>query len=201
VIVLGVASTWAWIRYDRIKVAQAKIVELDAELVIATARAEEVAKAEKEIANFEKLHETITGLITRKMFWARTLDNFCNMLVQANDNQWSLPGYEVRCNNLSIAAAAAAPVAARGKAVGGVTFSFRTQFRIVGEERDKAGDYLRSFFASVDRSRFWRDDGFLGRSEDTYKGDSPNWSSDTERVITDLSFEWKRSKVLVGAKP
>lgn len=199
-IVLGVAATWAWVRYDRIKVAEQRIVELDAELAIATAKAEEVKKAEAEIVNFIKLHETITGLITKKMFWARTLDDFCNMLLQTNGNEWSMPGYEVRCNALSIAPGPAAAARDR-KSAGGVTFTFRAQFRIVGKERDKAGDYLRSFFASVDKSRFWKDDGLVGRSEDTYKGDSPVWNKDLERVVTDLSFEWKRTKVLPGAQP
>lgn len=200
-IVLGMASTWVWVRYTRIPLAEEKIVGLDADLAIAQAKAAGVVKAEAEIANFEKLHETITGLITRKMFWARTLDDYCNMLAMTNGNQWSMPGYEVRCNGLSINSAPAQAVSRDRKAVAAVSFSFRAQFRIVGEERDKAGDYLRSFFASVDQSRFWKDDGFEGRSEDTYRGDNPTWSSDIERVVTDLSFEWRRNKLIAGAQP
>lgn len=200
VICLGAGGLWAWISLDRIKAAEAKQVELDAELAAATARAEEVKRVEGQIAEFEKLHATITGLITRKVFWAKTIDDFCSMLSQTNDHQWSMPGYEVRCTGLSFSPIASSTSARDRNAATGVECAFRAQFRIAGEERDKAGDYLRSFFTSVDTCHFWRDNGFIGQSEENYKGDAPSWNADLERVITDLSFEWRRVKVVPGVQ-
>lgn len=196
-IVLGVAGTWAWIEFGRIKTAQATLAQLEEELLVATAKADKVRAIDKQITDFEKLHSTITRLITRKVFWARTLDDFCNMLSQQGENRWTREGYDVRCTSLTIASAAAA--AARGQKTAGetVTYSFRASFKIVGEQRDQAGDYVQSFFQSVDLSPFWRDHGFIGHAEDPFRGDSPRNVDDIKRVVTDLPLEWRRVKVLV----
>jgi hypothetical protein len=199
-VVLGLAGTWAWIEFGRIRSAQDLLTQRTSELVDATARAEKVKVIDQQIVAFEKLHKTITGLITRKVFWARTLDDFANLLAQHGDSRWTMEGYEVRCTGLTIAPAAA--TAARGAKAGGeaVTYSFRGTFKIVGEKRDQAGDYARSFFQSVELSRFWREHGFVGRAEDPYRGDSPRVLASLGKVATDLPLEWRRVKLLPTAQ-
>lgn len=197
-IVLTCAGTWAWVEMSRIKTAEATLAQLDEDLIAATARADKVRAIDKEIAAFEALHGTITSLITRKVFWARTLDEFASLLSQQGENRWTREGYEVRCTGLTIAPIAATQ--ARGKAAAGetVSYSFRASFKIVGEQRDQAGDYVQSFFQSVDLSRFWREHGFVGHAEDPFRGDTPRMVADIGRVVTDLPLEWRRVKVLVA---
>ena len=196
VLVLGMAGTWAWVEFGRIRAAEALLAQRDAELVEATAKADKVRAIDTQIAEYEKLHSTITRLITSKVFWARTIDDFSHMLAQTAENRWTRDGYEVRCTSLTIASASAAAVTRGSKGPESVSFSFRANFKIVGEKRDQAGDYVQSFFQSVDLSRFWRDHGFVGRSEEPFKGDSPRMVADINRTATDLALEWRRTKVM-----
>ena len=195
-IVLGLAGTWAWIEFGRIRAAQDLLVQREGELVEATARADKVKAIDVQIAAFEKLHQTITGLITRKVFWARTLDDFANLLAQSGDNRWTKEGYEVRCTGLTIAPAGVVAAARGAKSGDSVSFTFRGTFKIVGDQRDQAGDYARSFFQSVELSRFWRENGFVGRAEDPYRGDTPREIAVLNKVSTDLPLEWRRVKIL-----
>lgn len=202
-IVLSLAGTWAWIRYSRIPAAEQQLADLDIKLQEATARAEVVRKLEQEITAFEQLYTKLTGLITRKVFWARTLDDFANLLSQKRDSRWSMEGYDVRCTSLTISAASGAQTPARRGGGGGgdtVTFDFRVNLKIYGDEVDKAGDYIRSFFQSVDLSRFWRDNGFVGMSEEQYRADTPVWKEPIKRVVIDMPMQWRRTKVIEGAK-
>lgn len=203
-IILALTALLLWVNLSRIKAAEALLAQREEELIVATAEADKVKKIEAEIASFEKLHGTITQLIARKVFWARTLDDFANLITQQADNRWTMEGYEVCCTSLTIAPAAAPTVARRGGAAAAgetVTYSFRTTFKLLGEKRDQAGDYVRSFFKTVDMSRFWRQNGFSGRSEDPFKGDQPRFVQEINRVVTDLPLEWRRVKVLpVAAK-
>ena len=196
-IVLGLAGTWAWIEFGRIRAAQDLLAQRELDLIDATARADKVKAVDQQIADFEKLHQTITGLITHKVFWARTLDDFANLLAQSGDNRWTREGYEVRCTSLSITPTSG-PVASRGAKSSGeaVTFSFRGTFKIVGDQRDQAGNYVHSFFQSVELSRFWRENGFIGRAEDPFRGDSPREIANLNKVSNDLPLEWHRVKIV-----
>jgi len=201
IIVIALAGTWAWVQFSRLKVAEDLLAVRKVELTEATAKADKVKAIDKQITDFEKLHKTITGLITRKVFWARTLDDFANLLAQHGDNRWTREGYEVRCTGLTIAPATGAGGVARGaKAAESVTFSFRATFKLVGERRDQSGDYVQSFFQTVELSRFWRENGFTGRAEDPYKGDVLKYNTEISKVVTDLPLEWKRTKLLAQAQ-
>ncbi|MEK7412644.1 MAG: hypothetical protein AAB263_04930 [Planctomycetota bacterium] len=199
VIVLALAGFWAWVKYARVADADVKIAALKVDLDLATSRANAVRELDKQIANFEKLHGTITNLITHKVLWARTLDDFANLLWAKNENHWNLEGYEVRCTGLTIAPATGSSGSRRQSTTGEmVTYTFRTSFKILGEQRDRAGDYVSDFFKCVEASRFWRDNGFQGNAEDPFKGATPNWKHDIKKVATDLPMEWTRIKIIPG---
>jgi hypothetical protein len=196
-VVLGLAGTYGWVEFGRIRTAEALKAQREEELVAATARADKVKAIDVQITQFEKLHGTITKLIIRKVFWARTLDDFANLLAQSGDNRWTSEGYEVRCTGLTIAPATAVAAGRGGKPAGeSVTFAFRATFKLIGEQRDQAGDYVQSFFQSVDLSPFWRQHGFVGHAEDPFKGDSPKVVAELGRVVTDLPLEWRRVKTM-----
>lgn len=197
-ICLGLAGTWAWIRYSRIPAAEQQLAELDTKLQEATAKADQVLKVEQEITAFETLYTKLTGLITRKVFWARTLDDFANLLSQKHDSRWSMEGYDVRCTSLTITAGAGVGAQRRGGGGAGdsVSYDFRVSLKIYGDEADKAGDYVRSFFQSIDLSRFWRENGFVGMSEEPYKNDAPVWRDNISRVVIDMPMMWRRTKVI-----
>jgi Tfp pilus assembly protein PilN len=203
VIILATAGMWGWLRYSRLPAAESALAAAQAELQAAQAQADAVKKIEDEIKTAETMYTTVTGLFTQRVTWAKLVDDFANLLGQVGEaNKWSVDGYEVRCTSLSVAKAAA-QAAARGAAKGapaGVTCSFRANFRIVGADRERAGDYLRSFFHSVEKSPFWIQGGFIGKPEDPFKGDTPNWKPEINRVVTDQSMEWKRVKLLPDPK-
>ena len=199
IIVLSLAGFWAWVKFSRIAAADATLEKLSADLATATTRADAVRKLDTQIAEFEKLHGTITNLITHKVLWAHTLDDFANLLWAKNENHWNLDGYEVRCTGLTIAPATAALGPRRGSTGGDtISFSFRTSFKILGDQHDRAGDYVSDFFKCVEASHFWRDNGFTGNAEDPFKGATPNWKPNIKKVVTDLPMDWTRVKTITA---
>ena len=98
--------------------------------------------------------------------------------------QWTEDGYEVSCKKLTITPTAA-PVVRGGAAEGPaeIRFQVRWDYELVGEDRQMGGNYIRSFFASIEASKFWKNHGMEGRPIDSYSGDKPEWDPDIERVL------------------
>jgi hypothetical protein len=85
-----------------------------------------------------------------------------------------------------------------------VQAGFRGKYKIVGLERDKGGDYIRDFFIGTEGSRYWSQMGFVGKPEQSYKGDTPDWKGDIERLAVELTIDWTRAKRIASsdsAKP
>lgn len=195
-IVLLLAGLWLWVALVRIPAAEALLAQREQELAEATARADKVREIDKQIADFEQLHRTITGLIARKVLWARTLDDFANLLAQHDGHRWTREGFEARCTSLTVAAAAAAAGGRAGRQGSSVDYTVRANIRLIGDQRDMVGDYIQSFFRTVEASRFWREHGFTGRPDANYRGETPRLSQDTGKVVVDLPLEWRRTKAL-----
>jgi Tfp pilus assembly protein PilN len=198
------AGLFLWVQTSRMKIAEAALAQATQAQQRMEAAAKQVNDLKAQITAGEKQHATLVGLITKKVYWAKALDDFANLLAQANDQHWGQE-YEVRCTGLSAAPATGAAGQARGSrgktGPATVTCSWRATYRIYGREFDRSGEYLKDFFSKVEASPFWRENGFTGKTEDGYKGDSPSWKSDINRVVIDLSFDWKRVKVIGGTEP
>ena len=69
------------------------------------------------------------------------------------------------------------------------------QFQIYGNDFDKAGDYLRSFFDGVEASPFWLKNNFQKKGEESYRGDSPVWHPEVGLVQISLKSEFTRIHV------
>ncbi|MCS6971225.1 MAG: hypothetical protein RMM29_05345 [Planctomycetota bacterium] len=199
IIVIASIAIWLWLQFVRLPAAQALLAQRQQELAEATARAEKVRQIDKQIEDFEQLHRTITELIARKVLWARTLDDFANLLTQHGGHRWTRDGFEVRCTNLTIAPANPAGTAVARNAPAAVTYAFRATFRILGDQRDMVGDYIQSFFRTIEASTFWRDHGFAGRPDANYRGQTPRLSPETGKVIIELPLEWRRTKTVTTA--
>lgn len=189
---------WLYIIVLRIPNADRLIVEKTEELRVKTEQAEQVLKLERQIAEAKDRYDQIVGMMTRKVYWAKTIDEFATLL----NGPFTIPNFEVRCQELTINESAALPGNRRsaGADAAQVPFTVTWQYKLIGKERQLAGDYINSFFATIKASKFWTEQGFVGRPEDTYGGDTPRDNKDIGRVIIEGPLTWQRVKI-VEARP
>ena len=188
-------GTWAWLKYDRMPHAAQVLVETNDDLAQKTAMAAEVEALESQIAEFQTHRDMIVGLLAKKIFWAHTIDDFANHLDGPGGTPWK--GFEVSCTELTIAPPLGGS-AGRGKD-DVVTAAVHGRYKLVGVEADKAGDYVRDFFIGTDAAKFWSTNGFVGKPELTYRGDTPDWKKHIERVTVEFALDWTRAKRIASA--
>ncbi len=197
-LLMGAGTLWL---HWRVGNAEAVHGARTAELEDKKRQADEVIKLEAIIADEKKRRDYLVTLLLQKMYWARTLDEFANLL----NSPWSMPGYDVRCLDLTIApvqAAQAQPGARRPPGQGvEVTFSFNWRYKMVGKEMALAGDYIQSFFTSIMSSKWWSDQGFAGRPDDGYQGHTPKWEASIDSMIIEDALSWRRTKIVSADKP
>ncbi len=188
-------GTWAWLKYNRLPNAVQVLADANVELEQKTVAAAAVEALEGQIAEFEAHHTMIIGLLAKKIFWAHTVDDFVNHLNGPNGTPWK--GFEVSCTELTIQPPAGV---GRGTAKDEViSAGVRGRYKIVGLEADKAGDYVRDFFTYTDSAKFWISNGFVGKPEYTYRGDTPDWKKGIERVVVEFSLDWTRTKRIASS--
>jgi hypothetical protein len=190
-------GTWVWLKYSRLPNAEAVLAARNDELVQKTAEATAVEALEAKIAEFESHRDTIVGLLARKVYWARAFDEFVNHMNAPAGTPWQ--GFEVSCTQLTIQPASGARVEG-GKKDASVAVGFQGRYKLVGLERDKAGDYVRDFFLATDSSKFWSGMGFVGKPELTYRGDTPDWKAPIDRVAVEFTLDWLRVKNIATGK-
>ena len=187
---------WLYIVVIRIPNAERLIIEKNQELADKTIQAEAVLKVEAQILEAEDRREQIVGLMQRKVYWAHTLDDFATML----NGPFTVPGFDVRCQDLTISEAAAVPGARRpsgGKEAATVAFLVKWRYKLLGKERQLAGDYIKSFFETIKTNRFWTEHGFAGIPEQSYKGDTPRPNTKISMVVIEGDLDWQRQKIVV----
>ena len=190
-------GTWAWLKYDRMPHAAQVLAEATDDLDRKTAMAAQVEALEAQIAEFQTHRDMIVGLLARKIFWAHTIDDFANHLNGPGGTPWK--GFEVCCTELTIQPiAGSGAVRAKDEAV---SAGVRGRYKLVGIEADKAGDYVRDFFIGTDSSKYWLQNGFIGKPELTYRGDTPDWKKSIERVTVEFALDWTRTKRIASATP
>lgn len=187
---------WLYLIWIRIPNADRLIAEKTEELQVKTAQAEEVLALERKIAEAKDRYEQIVGMMIKKVYWARTIDEFATLL----NGPFTIPNFDVRCQSLSITESAAVPGNRRAGSPGAaettVAFKVSWDYKLLGKERPLAGDYMKSLFDTVKGSKFWSEQGFTGRPEDTYPGDTPKMNTDINRVIIEGKLDWDRVKVV-----
>jgi hypothetical protein len=171
----------AWVHWGKIKEAEelrdAKQEELDHK----TQQAQAVLDKEAQIAELEERQGKLRDLLGRKVYWAHTLDDFANLLSS------EFPGFHVRCLGLDITPAS-------DKRAEGMLYSFRARFQVLGDDKTKVGEYIHTMFRTFASSTFWKQDGFVGKPEDSYPGDRPGFNEKINKVTDSLNLEFKREK-------
>lgn len=188
-------GTWGWLKYSRLPNAEQELANRNTELETKTAEAAAVEALEAQIAEFENHRDQLLGLLARKVYWARAVDEFVNHLDAPNGNPWQ--GFEVCCTELTVQPISGQTPSRREEVV---AVGFRGRYRLVGLERDKAGDYIRDFFLTTDASKFWSGMGFVGKPELTYRGDTPDWKRAINRVSVEFTLDWTRVKRIAVSK-
>ena len=191
-VVLALAG-FLWLQFVRLPNAERILGERTTELAEKTAKANEVLALEAQIIEYEKRRDDILALINRKVYWARTIDEFANLL----NGQWSVEGFRVSVQDLAFAELSSGPKSGPKK-IDDVRCSFVWRYKLMGDE-DRSGDYLNSFFKTVERSKFWSEQGFIDKPEYNYLGDRPRWSAELQKVIVEGKLDWQRVKI--AAKP
>lgn len=198
-VVLGMLGGYLWLK-QRNKAAEDLLAQRQTELADATRQAEEVKAMEKEIDRYKERRDYILSLLNRKMFWAKTFDDFATFLNQ------SFEGFQVCVQSVVVAdrGAQSGPArpapGARGPAGRGaaapelVSYALTWRYKIIGNEFQLSGTYLNVLLSSLNDSVFWKEFGFVGKPEDKYFGDRPEWNSDIERVIVEGDLNWLRVK-------
>jgi hypothetical protein len=183
------------IQFWRIPHANNELTARKATLDIKKAEAQKVRDLITKIEEHKERRDKVTMLLAKKVYWAHTLDDFANLLT----GKWSIPGFDVRVQDLSIRELVAqsterrSPGSSKAEAV---SFSFKWKWKMVGMQEQYSGDYVQSFLKTIEKSPFWRRNGFNGKPEDNYPGDSPKWDSEINRKIVDGTLEWRRTKLV-----
>lgn len=184
---------FAWVQFVRIPNALAEKDSKTEELRVKTAKADEVRKLEAQIVEFKDRRNKIVSLLAHKVYWAHTLDEFANLL----NGPWTTPGFDVRCQELTIAEAAGGGGDRRGGGGGEtITFGVNWKYKLMGKERSLAGDYISSFFGTIKASKLWSEHGFTGKPEDSYRGDQPRMNTGIQRVVIEGNLDWQRMKTI-----
>ncbi len=190
---LAPAGTWAWLKYVRLPAADVALEEANTTLAERTTQAEAVEALKGQIEEANRHRSLVVGLLAQKMYWARTLDDFANSLA----GPW--PSFEVCCTELTIM-----PGATEGRATArgptNVVCSIRGRFKIVGDKRTESGDYVKAFFGRLETEPFWKQHGLQDKPERSYKGDSPNWNNDIQKIVVEFSLDWQRLKTISVSK-
>ncbi len=193
--------TWAYLKYKVLPDLAKQLDEKTEILTAKTAAAELVSAKQAKISEFEERRNVIVALLGRKVYWAQTLDEFANQLTMSGDTApWTVPGFDVRVQALEISELGGAANAVPRGAGEEVRFGFRWRYKIIGDQRDRSGDYVRSFFKTIETGRFWSEQGFEGKPEDRYLGDTPKWNERIAKVMVDGSLDWVRRKPVVVAQ-
>jgi hypothetical protein len=187
------AGFLAYLHLERIPKSNGVLADTQARLEDAKRQAEDVAAKKARIAEVKQQCDKVNELLAQKVYWARTLDDFANMLTV----KWPDQSFDARCTDLSVAPRTEAGAgAARGK--GGIAYTVKAKFKFTGTREDEVGDYINAFFRIVRESEFWKR-GFTGNPNDVYRADTRVWNESIKRVVFELPLEFTRMKEI--AKP
>ncbi|MBA3845543.1 MAG: hypothetical protein H0X45_02735 [Planctomycetes bacterium] len=195
-----------WLQFVQIPNAETKLAETTSDLEAKTALAQQVLDRKQLIAQYEDRRDVVVNLLASKMFMARNLDDFANMLSgkwvlsSPNGGVIELPNVEVRALEFAVSESATGSAGARGAAkVDEVVYAYKWRYQIIGPDQKRGGDYVKAFFFTTEQSAFWQGrnkDGFLGQPEDNYSGDRPEWQNTIQRLVIENTIEWKRRKTV-----
>jgi hypothetical protein len=186
---------WGYVQFVRLPNADAIIAQKSEELTVKTAEADKVLAIKAEIAKAKDRYNMVVGLMLQKVYWARTIDEFATLL----NGAWTVPNFDVRCLDLTVTEGAVPGERRGGQAAEQVAFSFSWRYKLLGKERPLAGDYIKSFFDTIKQSRFWREQGFVGKPEESYLGDQPRMNTQISRVVIEGNLMWQRVKTVPKA--
>jgi hypothetical protein len=181
------------VRFNRIPEANKQIARLKVEIKDAEKRVEGIKKKRSEIAQIKAQAQIVQSLIARKQYWARTIDEFLNMMTV----EWNKTGYDVCAADISFApsrGAAAAGGRRRPGTADVATYSFKTKFKLIGNRYEEVGDNINDFFKHVSQSTFWVRGNFQGRPDTDYRQFTKNWRDDINKVVIDLPLNFVRAK-------
>ena len=185
---------WLYVLLVRIPNADRVFAAKEAELADKTIQAEAVIKIESQITEAKDRYEQIVGMMNKKVYWARTIDEFATLL---NGPFTGEKNFDVRCLDLTFSESSALPGNRRGAAeASSVAFNVNWTYKLLGKEFARNGDYIKSFFDTIGKSKFWSEQGFVGKPEESYHGDQPLMRKEIQRVVIQGALEWQRVKTV-----
>jgi hypothetical protein len=211
VVNVALLGFWLWLHFMRLPHAEDVLNEKIALLEVRTAEAQVVIDLQAKIAEAKVRRNKIVSLLARKMYWAKTLDDFANLLTGKfgfpgfNGAMVEMPGLDVRIGELTIKELGAQTTARRGGGASKgeeVVYGFKWKYKLLGTDMNRPGEYVKAFFKTTERSVFWtdKDNNFNGKPEDGYFGDRPEIRTKIGRVVVEGTLEWQRHKTIAATK-
>ena len=178
ILLLMMGALWYWVQ-DRIAISEQRLADLNTELAIEQKKASEVRAFDKQITAIEQQVNKIKSLIDRKVYQTEMLDDFANLF--GVDGNFSQSELQASVKSFTLKPISSSPNRRRNnnrQQPDAIAYLFTVQFHLYGNDYNKAGDYLKSFFDGVDGSPFWAKNNFQNKAEDSYRGDNPIWHQD-----------------------
>ncbi len=185
---------WAYINLLSIPNAEAvrdqKVVERNA----AEKKAKEVDKVEAEIAKQKAVQDTLESLLNKKVYWAKTLNDFVNVISDPN-NRLNNGNFKVSVDSISIKEAKSTSSRTKRSstpAIEGRTFEFEWKVQVVSEDAMQVNANVRTFFQVFEVSDFWIKHKFKDQPDMNYGGHKVQAQKDVDRSVAKFGLTWGR---------
>ncbi len=180
---------WGYLHYVRIPKSNSELERLTLEREDKVKKSEAIAAMKTEIAKVKSQGDKVNELLAQKVYWARTIDDFANML----STKWNHANFDARCLDFTVSPRSEGQIGPAAAKQTGVQYSVKVKFKITGTREDEVGDYIKAFTSTIRESDFWKR-GFVGSPDAFYRTDTRSWNETIKRVIFEFPLEWTREK-------
>ena len=205
VVNLIVALLWAYIALVSIPHAEKVRQEREATKADYTAKAKLVDEKLKKIQDQKNVKAVLDNLLNKKVYWAKTLDGFANMLSALN-TQGSKGEFWVSADSLKISEVIQQNTGGRRPRAKAKTpeitsrvFNFDWKVQVVSKDPMKPLANLRTFFSRFEGSDFWFENKFVGDPDGTDTGSSHKLQEDVNLTVSVFDLKWKRQVISTNA--
>lgn len=190
-----VVLVWLYIAFISIPAAEKERSDREAVKNRVAAEAAKVDKIEGKITAQLKVRKTLIDLLNKKVYWAKTLNDFVNVLTEPS-NPLNSSGFEVSVESFEITETQKQQVRTRGKkqsdADSGRSFDFEWKALVLTDNPQAIPEHIRTFFFVFESSDFWIKHGFKNQPDKSYTGNKIEVKEEVGKAIAIFDLTWNR---------